>query len=162
MVKKIAKGNIRFMKRAISLAESNVKSCLGGPFGAVVVKDGEIIGEGVNTVTGDNDPTAHAEINAIRQASKNIRGFDLSGSSIYTSAEPCPMCLSAIYWARIDRIYFGNSKSQAAAIGFDDAYIYEQIMMPIGKRAIPSSQMLEDEARMAFQAWEKSEEKILY
>ena len=115
----------KFMKRAIEIAEKNITDSLGGPFGAVIVKKGIIIGEGSNTVTSTNDPTAHAEINAIRQACQNSQSFNLSNSIIYTNCEPCPMCLSAIYWARIEKIFFANSKTDAAEIGFDDDLIYQ-------------------------------------
>ena len=119
----------KFMKRAIEIAEKNITDSLGGPFGAVIVKKGIIIGEGSNTVTSTNDPTAHAEINAIRQACQNSQSFNLSNSIIYTNCEPCPMCLSAIYWARVEKIFFANSKTDAAEIGFDDDLIYKEIIL---------------------------------
>ena len=151
-----------FMRRAITLATNNVTSGNGGPFGAVITREGVVIGEGTNQVTSSGDPTAHAEILAIRAACKNIGNHILDGCIIYTSCEPCPMCLSAIYWARIKFIYFGNRKSDAAAIGFDDAHIYQQIAMPEGQRSIPTNQMLSEEAIISFQKWTQSEFKIEY
>ncbi len=150
------------MRRAITLATNNVTSGNGGPFGAVITREGVVIGEGTNQVTSFGDPTAHAEILAIRAACKNIGSHILDGCIIYTSCEPCPMCLSAIYWARIKFIYFGNRKSDAAAIGFDDAHIYQQIAMPEGQRSIPTNQMLSEEAIISFQKWTQSEFKIEY
>ena len=150
------------MRRAITLATNNVTSGNGGPFGAVITREGVVIGEGTNQVTSSGDPTAHAEILAIRAACKNIGNHILDGCIIYTSCEPCPMCLSAIYWARIKFIYFGNRKSDAAAIGFDDAHIYQQIALPEGQRSIPTNQMLSEEAIISFQKWTQSEFKIEY
>ena len=152
----------KFMKRAIEIAEKNITDLLGGPFGAVIVKKGIIIGEGSNTVTSTNDPTAHAEINAIRQACQNSQSFNLSNSIIYTNCEPCPMCLSAIYWARIEKIFFANSKTDAAEIGFDDDLIYQEIILPVEKRSIPTQQIFIDESILAFRAWERSDSKINY
>ncbi|MCH2549714.1 MAG: nucleoside deaminase [Alphaproteobacteria bacterium] len=152
----------KFMKRAIEIAEKNITDSLGGPFGAVIVKKGIIIGEGSNTVTSTNDPTAHAEINAIRQACQNSQSFNLSNSIIYTNCEPCPMCLSAIYWARIEKIFFANSKTDAAEIGFDDDLIYQEIILPVEKRSIPTQQIFIDESILAFRAWERSDSKINY
>lgn len=151
-----------FMRRAIALAEKNVTDNGGGPFGAVVVHDGRIIGEGTNQVTGTHDPTAHAEVVAIRAACSELSDFSLVGAEIYASCEPCPMCLSAIYWARIDRIFFGNTKTDAAAIGFDDDHIYREIPLPISERAIPTERLLADEAIAAFNAWENSDDKVEY
>jgi tRNA(Arg) A34 adenosine deaminase TadA len=151
-----------FMRRAIALAEQNVTNIDGGPFGAVVVYDGRIIGEGTNLVTSSHDPTAHAEVVAIRAACAKIGDFSLVGTEIYASCEPCPMCLSAIYWARIDRIFFGNTKADAAAIGFDDDHIYREIPLPIGERAIPTERILAKEAIAAFRAWETVDNKIEY
>ena len=151
-----------FMRRAIALASENVANKGGGPFGAVVVQNGRVIGEGTNQVTGSNDPTAHAEVVAIRAACAELDDFSLAGCEIYASCEPCPMCLSAIYWARIDRIYYGSSKTDAAAIGFDDDHIYREIPLPISERAIPTERILADEAINAFQAWENTDEKIKY
>jgi tRNA(Arg) A34 adenosine deaminase TadA len=151
-----------FMRRAIALAEQNVADIGGGPFGAVVVHDGRIVGEGTNLVTGLHDPTAHAEVVAIRAACTELRTFSLAGCEIYASCEPCPMCLSAIYWARIDRIFYGNTKTDAAAIGFDDDHIYREIALPISERAIPTERLLTDEAMAAFRAWENADNKITY
>jgi tRNA(Arg) A34 adenosine deaminase TadA len=151
-----------FMRRAIALAEQNVSDLGGGPFGAVVVYDGQIVGEGTNQVTGLHDPTAHAEVVAIRAACTALGSFSLAGCEIYASCEPCPMCLSAIYWARIDRIFFGNTKTDAAAIGFDDDHIYREIALPVSDRSIPTQRLLTDEAIAAFRAWENSDDKIVY
>ncbi len=151
-----------FMRRAIVLAEQNVADSSGGPFGAVVVHDGRIIGEGTNRVTGSVDPTAHAELIAIRAACSELGTYSLAGCEIYASCEPCPMCLSAIYWARIDRIFYGNSKTDAAAIGFDDDHIYREIPLAISERAIPTERLLADEAIAAFHAWETSDDKTTY
>jgi len=151
----------KFMRRAIELSKESVKKG-GGPFGAVIVKDGKIIAEASNSVTQDNDPTAHAEVNAIRQAAKKINSFDLSGAEIYTSCEPCPMCLGAIYWARLDKIYFANTKDDAKSIGFDDSFIYEEIEKPYSERSIPTIQILRNEALEAFKMWEEKEDKIEY
>lgn len=140
----------KFMRIAIVLSEKNVLEGLGGPFGAVVVRDGKIIAKSGNKVTTTNDPTAHAEVSAIRLACKKLKTFDLSGCNIYTSCEPCPMCLSAIYWARIQTIYYANTKRDAGTIGFDDQFIYEEIDKPIAKRSIPAKQILHDEAQKAF------------
>lgn len=150
-----------FMKRAIELSKKNIETG-GGPFGAVVVKDGKIIGEGCNKVTSANDPTAHAEVEAIRQACKNINHFDLTGAVIYTSCEPCPMCLSAIYWARLSTIYFANTKSDAASIQFDDDFIYTEIPKKHSERKINMVQMMHDEAFEVFKAWDMSDKKINY
>jgi tRNA(Arg) A34 adenosine deaminase TadA len=151
-----------FMRRAIALAEQNVASSGGGPFGAVIVHDGRIIGEGTNQVTGTHDPTAHAEMVAIRAACTQLGTYSLAGCEIFASCEPCPMCLSAIYWARIERIFFGNTKTDAAAIGFDDNHIYREIPLPISERAIPTERLLADEAITAFRAWETADNKIEY
>jgi guanine deaminase len=152
----------QFMLRAIKLSVENVKLRSGGPFGAVVVLDNKIIGEGFNQVTETNDPTAHAEVQAIRDACKKIGNFDLSKAVIYTSCEPCPMCLSAIYWARISKIYFGNTKQDAASINFDDQFIYEQIPLDPKLRKISSEQLLSDQAIVAFNEWQKKENKTPY
>jgi tRNA(Arg) A34 adenosine deaminase TadA len=151
-----------FMARAIQLSLENVLSGHGGPFGAVVVKDGTIIAEGANQVTSTNDPTAHAEVVAIRQACKLLGVFDLEGFEIYTSCEPCPMCLGAIYWARLSRVYFGNADADAAKIGFDDSLIYREIAQPHSQRKIPMIQMMREEALSAFHAWENKPNKITY
>jgi guanine deaminase len=152
----------QFMRAAIALAEKNVADGVGGPFGAVIVRDGEIIGEGTNLVTSANDPTAHAEVVAIRRACEKLGTYNLEGCEIYTSCEPCPMCLSAIYWARLDRICYGNTKVDAAEIDFDDDFLYTEIPKPIAERSIPTEQMLHEESIKAFQAWAVSEDKVPY
>jgi tRNA(Arg) A34 adenosine deaminase TadA len=151
-----------FMARAIQLAVENVRSGHGGPFGCVVVKDGNIVAEGANQVTATNDPTAHAEVLAIRLACQKLGHFELRGCELYTSCEPCPMCLSAIYWARIDKVYFGSLAEDAARIGFDDSTIYREIAQPHSQRKIPMIQMMREEALMAFRAWKENPGKILY
>lgn len=151
-----------FMREAIRLAVDNVHSGKGGPFGAVIVKDGKIIARGSNLVTSTNDPTAHAEVVAIRNACKELGSFQLDDCEIYTSCEPCPMCLGAIYWARPGKIYFGCTKKDAADIHFDDSFIYEEIPLPVDKRSIPTVQFLRDEAVEAFKAWTNKEDKIEY
>src|SRR5271156_3808328 len=151
-----------FMARAIELSLDNVTSGRGGPFGAVVVKDGTIIAEGANQVTSTNDPTAHAEVVVIREACKKLGAFDLEGCEIYTSCEPCPMCLGAIYWARLSRVYFANADADASRIGFDDSLIYREIAQPLSQRKIPMIQMMREEALMAFRAWENKTNKIEY
>jgi tRNA(Arg) A34 adenosine deaminase TadA len=150
------------MARAIQLSIENVRSGRGGPFGAVVVMGGEIIAEGVNCVTQTNDPTAHAEVVAIREACRKLQLFELKGSEIYTSCEPCPMCLGAIYWARPDRVYFGNTAADAAKIGFDDSLIYREISEPHSLRKIPMIQMMHQEALEAFRAWDEKPNKVPY
>jgi tRNA(Arg) A34 adenosine deaminase TadA len=150
------------MARAIALSLENVRTGAGGPFAAVVVKDGEIIAEGANAVTTTNDPTAHAEVVAIREACRKLKSFDLSGCEIYTSCEPCPMCLGAIYWARPARVYFANSAADAAQAGFDDAFIYQEIGRPHPERAIPMIQLAQDGALAAFRVWQQKEDKIRY
>ena len=152
----------KFMRAAAALAEQNVADGTGGPFGAVIVRDGVIVGEGTNQVTSSNDPTAHAEVVAIRQACEKLETFNLEGCVVYTSCEPCPMCLSAIYWARLDRIFYGNTKADAAAIDFDDDFLYTEIPKPIDQRAIPTSQILREETIKSFEAWAVSETKIPY
>lgn len=149
------------MREAIDLSIENVKNG-GGPFGAVIVKDGKIIARGANRVTANNDPTAHAEVTAIRNACSEMKTFKLEGCTIYTSCEPCPMCLSAIYWAGIERIYFGNNKHDADHIGFGDQFIYEEIDKPMSERSIPSEQMMHEEALEALRDWENKEDKIEY
>ena len=150
-----------WMREAIALSSRNVDNG-GGPFGAVIVKDGKIVARGANRVTADNDPTAHAEVNAIRKAAAELGTFDLSGCEIYTSCEPCPMCLSAIYWARIDRIYYGNTQYDAKAINFDDSFIYDEIAKPHSQRTIPCQNLMRDEALAGFRAWSEKEDKIEY
>lgn len=152
----------RFMDRAIQLSIDNVHSGRGGPFGAVVVKDGNIVGEGTNQVTSTNDPTAHAEVLAIREACEQLGVFDLEGCEIYTSCEPCPMCLGAIYWARLSRIYFANAAADASKIGFDDSLIYRELAQPHSQRKIPMIQIMREEASAAFRAWEARPDKIAY
>jgi tRNA(Arg) A34 adenosine deaminase TadA len=149
------------MRKAIELSIENIKNG-GGSFGAVIAKDGEIIATGTNRVTADNDPTAHAEVNAIRKACQTLKTFDLSGCTIYTSCEPCPMCLAAIYWAHIDKIYYGNNKKDAADIGFDDSYIYDELNLPVEKRTKLMNELLPGEAIKAFQLWANTEEKTEY
>ena len=151
-----------FMREAIALSEENVKKQLGGPFGAVIVKDGVIVAKSANTVTTTNDPTAHAEIATIRLACQALNTFNLEGCIIYTSCEPCPMCLGAIYWARLDKMYYGNSKADAAAIGFDDQFIYEEIDLKPADRKLKSERILELEALAAFERWKIAEQKIDY
>jgi guanine deaminase len=150
-----------FIRRAIELSFESVKRG-GGPFGAVITKDGKIISENCNQVTVLNDPTAHAEMSAIREAARKLNTFDLSGCNIYVSCEPCPMCLGAIYWARIDKVFFANTRSDAENIGFDDSFIYEEISRPIKERKIEFKQLLREEALEAFRAWEKYEDKVEY
>jgi guanine deaminase len=151
-----------FMRRAIALSRDGMASGAGGPFGAVVVHDGQVIGEGRNQVTSTNDPTAHAEVVAIREACRRLGRFHLDGAAIYTSCEPCPMCLAAILWARIARVCYANSRADAAAIGFDDAYFYEQVALPAERREVPSARVLADEARVVFDAWLAKADKIRY
>ena len=153
--------DIRFMRRAVELSIENVNNG-GGPFGAVIVKDGEIIAEGANRVTANNDPTAHAEVTAIRAACAKLGTFQLDGCVVYTSCEPCPMCLSAIYWAGISKIYYGNTKKDADDINFGDDFIYEEIAKPYAARRIPMMQLLREEALAAFRAWEEKPDKIEY
>jgi tRNA(Arg) A34 adenosine deaminase TadA len=150
-----------FMRRAIELSLQNVKRG-GGPFGAVITKNEEILAESCNLVTAINDPTAHAEINVLRAAALKLDTFDLGGCVIYSSCEPCPMCLGAIYWARIDKVFFANTTSDAKNIGFDDSRIYNEISRPLQEREIKFRQLLREEALEAFKAWEKSDNKIEY
>lgn len=150
-----------FMREAIKLANESVQHG-GGPFGAVVVKEGKIIAASSNSVTIDNDCTAHAEVNAIRKACQTLGTFDLSGSVIYSSCEPCPMCLGAIYWAHIDRIYYGNTRRDAAEIGFDDDFIYVELEKPMGKRIKPIIPMLREETLQSFNLWKEKEDKNAY
>src|SRR5579864_1762121 len=151
-----------FMARAIQLSLDNVLSGKGGPFGAVIVKDDSIVAEGVNRVTASNDPTAHAEVVAIRSACAKMDTFVLKGCEIYTSCEPCPMCLGAIYWAHIARIYFGNVAAEASKIGFDDSFIYQEFARPLPQRSIPIIQMMHEQAIAAFRAWQEKPNKIPY
>jgi guanine deaminase len=151
-----------FMTRAIQLSLDNVLSGKGGPFGAVVVHDGKIVAEGVNRVTASNDPTAHAEVVAIREACAKLGSFTLKGCEIYTSCEPCPMCLGAIYWAHLGRIYFGNAAADASQIGFDDSFIYHEFAQPLPGRAIPMIPMMREHALAAFRAWQEKPNKVPY
>ena len=150
------------MQKAIELATQNVTSGVGGPFGAVVVRDGQIVATGVNLVTSTNDPTAHAEVVAIRAACEKLGDFQLAGCEVYTSCEPCPMCLAAIYWARCEAIYFGNTAADAAAAGFDDSFLYAEIARPLDQRKIPIARLLGDEAIVSFDTWCAQEKKIEY
>ena len=154
--------NSPFMARAIQLAIENARSGQGGPFGALVVRDGSGIAEGVNRVTSTNDPTAHAEVLAIRQACQKLGLFELKTCELYTSCEPCPMCLGAIYWARLSRVYFGSFAADASKAGFDDSFIYREIAQPHAQRGIPMIQMMREEALAAFRAWEEKPDKIPY
>ena len=151
-----------FMRRAIELSIENVRGGKGGPFAALVVKDGAIVGTGTNLVTSSFDPTAHAEIVAIRDACRVLAAFQLTGCDIYTSCEPCPMCMGAIYWARPRRVYFGNTAADAARIGFDDSFIYHQLRLPQSEREMVMIRLLPEEASAAFQEWERKTDKITY
>lgn len=150
------------MRRAIELSLEMVRSGRGGPFGAVIVKAGKIIAEGCNQVTSTNDPTAHAEVVAIRRACQALGAVDLTGCEIYTSCEPCPMCLGAIYWARVGRIYFANDRHDAAKIGFQDDFLYHEIPLPLDQRSIPTIRLLAAEGRAAFEEWARKPDKIVY
>lgn len=150
------------MRRALALACEGMDGNAGGPFGAVIVKDGRIVAEGCNRVTSSNDPTAHAEIVAIREACRALGTFDLAGAAIYASCEPCPMCLAAIYWARLDRIYYANTRADAARIGFDDDHIYREFALPAAERKIPMERLLVREAAAAFAAWLANPDKVRY
>lgn len=150
-----------FMRKAIELSIENVKNG-GGPFGAVIVKGDEVIATGVNRVTANHDPTAHAEVSAIRAACEKLGTFDLEGCEIYTSCEPCPMCLGAIYWAHLDKIYYGNNKNDAARIGFDDSFIYEELALDRQQRQKQMEVLIPTEARAAFDAWEQKTDKVEY
>ena len=152
----------KFMRVAIRLSIHMMRRNKGGPFGAVVVKGGKIVGRGCNQVTSNNDPTAHAEIVAIRDACRRLRNFDLSSCDLYTSCEPCPMCLSAIYWARIRSVFYGNTRKDAARIAFDDDFIYREVALPIRKRQLVMKPLLRDEALAAFLEWEQKADKIRY
>lgn len=149
------------MRKAIELSVENVQNG-GGPFGAVIAKDGQIVATGVNRVTSNCDPTAHAEVSAIRAACEKLKTFDLSGYEIYTSCEPCPMCLGAIYWAHLDKMYYGNNKTDAKNIGFDDSFIYDELELPKDRRKLPSEIVLPEEAIKAFDMWMKKENKVEY
>ncbi|MEM7044964.1 MAG: nucleoside deaminase [Pseudomonadota bacterium] len=153
--------DIDHMRRAIALAEQSVKNG-GGPFGAVIVFDGKIVAEGANAVTDNLDPTAHAEVTAIRNACRALGSFSLKGGVIYTSCEPCPMCLGAIYWARLDRMVYANDRNDAASIGFDDRHIYEQLAKPMVEQTLITERLLADEAKAAFRAWQEKPDKTDY
>jgi guanine deaminase len=152
----------RFMEQAIALATENVVSGRGGPFGAVIVKDGKLIATGTNQVTASNDPTAHAEVTAIRNACSMLGTFSLDGCEVYTSCEPCPMCLAAIYWSRCKVIYYGNCAADAAKVGFDDEFLYKELQRPLSERELPIQQLLPQQAWESFAAWEKSPFKVEY
>ncbi len=158
----MCKNHQEHIEKAIEMAAENAKTLAGGPFGAIIVKDGQVIGKGANQVTTTNDPTAHAEIVAIRDACKNTNDFRLEGAVIYASCEPCPMCLSAIYWARISKVYFAAQSNDAAEAGFDDSFIYEEINLPREKRSIPSEKLNTDIATKPFREWIRMEQKIEY
>ena len=149
------------MRKAIELSLENVKNN-GGPFGAIIAKDGEIVATGLNRVTDSCDPTAHAEVSAIRAATEKLKTFDLSGYDIYSSCEPCPMCLGAIYWARLDNLYYANTKTDAKEIGFDDSFIYEELELKPSERRLKSEALLRDEAIKAFEIWMDKEDKVEY
>ncbi|MFZ3230942.1 MAG: nucleoside deaminase [Pseudobdellovibrio sp.] len=154
--------NPDFLKKTVDLSRKNMYENIGGPFGAIIIKDGKIIAEGSNQVTSTNDPTAHAEMVAIRKACQNLQTFDLSGCEIYSSCEPCPMCLSAIYWARLEKIYFANSRQDAANIGFDDDFIYQEIPKNIESRKISCIHVDSEDAKNVFQEWQNKIDKIEY
>jgi guanine deaminase len=151
----------KFMIKAIALSVENIQRG-GGPFGAIIVKGGKIVATGVNRVTANTDPTAHAEVNVIRKAAKKLGTYDLTGCEIYTSCEPCPMCLGAIYWAHLDKIYYGNSKGDAKNIGFDDSFIYDEIDLSPEDRRVQTLQKLPEEAIKAFEVWNLSVDKVSY
>lgn len=153
--------NDELMREAIRLSEENVANG-GGPFGAVIARGGEIIATGVNRVTASNDPTAHAEVSAIRRAAQALGTFNLAGCEIFTSCEPCPMCLGAIYWARLDRVYYANTKVDAKAAGFDDSFIYDELALPRDRRKLPSVPMMRNEAIKVFEEWARKEDKVEY
>jgi tRNA(Arg) A34 adenosine deaminase TadA len=152
----------KFMREAIALASDGMRRGRGGPFGCVVVRNGEVIARGNNRVTSDNDPTAHAEVTAIREACRKLGKFSLEECELYTSCEPCPMCLAAIYWARIPSVFFANTRADAAAIGFDDDFIYQQIPLPIERRSLKMQPLLRDEAQHTFAEWAKKPDKVRY
>jgi tRNA(Arg) A34 adenosine deaminase TadA len=155
-------GNPIFMQQAIDLATANVTSGKGGPFGCVIVRNGEVIATGTNCVTSHNDPTAHAEVTAIRAACQKLASFQLADCEVYTSCEPCPMCMAALYWARVSAVYYGNTAADAASIGFDDDFLYQELKKPLGDRMLPIRPLLRKEAFASFAAWQNSSNKIDY
>ncbi|MSU59701.1 MAG: nucleoside deaminase [Pedosphaera sp.] len=154
--------NQKFMREAIGISIAKMRANCGGPFGAVVVRKGKIVGRGWNQVTSTNDPTAHAEVTAIRDACRRLKTFQLDDCELYTSCEPCPMCLSAIYWARFRKVYYGNTRKDAARIEFDDDFLYREVALPISKRKIPMKQLLRGEALTAFKEWQAKADKVRY
>jgi guanine deaminase len=152
----------KFMREAIRLSVQMMRRGKGGPFGAVVVRNGKVVGRGFNQVTSENDPTAHAEIVAIRAACKRLKTFQLDDCDLYTSCEPCPMCLAAIYWARLAHVFYGNTRQDAARIDFDDDFIYREVALPIGKRTLKMKQLLHEEALAAFAEWQQKTDKVPY
>ena len=154
--------NPKFMREAIRISLAKMRGNQGGPFGAVVVRQGKIVGRGWNQVTATNDPTAHAEVSAIRAACRRLKTFQLADCELYTSCEPCPMCLAAIYWARCRRVYYGNTRTDAAQIDFDDDFIYRELTRPIVRRKIPMKQLLRAEAMIAFAEWKDKADKVRY
>ena len=152
----------QFMREAIKLADAGMQSGRGGPFGCVIVRGGEIVGRGNNRVTSTNDPTAHAEVTAIRDACSRLQTFQLTDCALYTSCEPCPMCLSAIYWARLPVVFYGNTRQDAAAIGFDDDFIYQQVALPPDQRAIKMAPLLREESLVTFRGWAAKPDKVQY
>jgi len=154
--------HVSFMRQAIQLSRESLRTNAGGPFGAVIVKNGDVVAHGFNCVTSTNDPTAHAEIIAIRAACQALGTFHLQGCAIYASCEPCPMCLAAIYWARIEKIYYANTRRDASHIGFDDGVFYEELTKPRSQRTLPMEQVLRDEALSVFQEWQNKEDRVPY
>jgi guanine deaminase len=161
-MKKTDQFNAEFLDKSIELSRKNMSENVGGPFGAIITKDGKIVAEGSNQVTSTNDPTAHAEMVAIRKACQALNTFDLRGCEIYSSCEPCPMCLSAIYWARLDKIYFANSRQDAANIGFDDDFIYQEIPKSLEARSVACVHVSSTEAKSVFQDWINKSDRIEY
>jgi guanine deaminase len=156
------RGEARFMRMAIDLATNNVLTGVGGPFGALIVKDGELVATGVNLVTGTNDPTAHAEVTAIRRACQELETYDLTGCEIYSSCEPCPMCLTAILWARCDALYFACTAEDAAAAGFDDSHFYDQVAKPFHERELATANFMREHGQECFDVWREYEGKVEY
>lgn len=152
----------RFMREAIALSAEGMRSGQGGPFGCVIVKDGQVVGRGTNRVTSTNDPTAHAEVVAIREACRSLGTFELSGCELFTSCEPCPMCLAAAYWARLDRLFFANTRKDAASIGFDDEMLYQELPLPVEERRLEMKPLLRDEAYAVFEEWAAKPDKVMY